>query len=116
MSELHPTVITITHGLLNAETSNDNAIVSTAAMIQALVADRGELRIKFGNIQGPLTDAGKAMSLAIDARAHIGRCHRRLHELGVEAGLFGPTSHGDVFPTVDDPEPVKQQVAEANLA
>lgn len=96
---LHPVVTDITHGLLTAERSNDDAIVSAAAMIQALVADRGQLQLQYGTIQAPLTDAAKAMMLAVEARAHLGRCHKRMHEIGVDHALFAPNAHGDVFPT-----------------
>lgn len=104
---LHPVVTDITHGLLNAARSNDDAIVSAAAMIQAMVADRDQLQLQYDTIQAPLTDAAKAMMLAVEARAHLGRCHRRMHELGVEHALFTPTAHGDVFPTTADAEPTR---------
>lgn len=107
---LHPVVTDITHGLLTAERSNDDAIVSAAAMIQAMVADRGQLQLQFGTIQAPLTDAAKAMMLAVEARAHLGRCHKRMHEIGVEHAFFTPTSHGDVFPTTGDPEPTRSSL------
>lgn len=99
---LHPVIIDTTHGLLTAETSNDAVIASAAALIQTIVADRGQVRLRFGDIQGPLSDAAKALALGVEARAHYGRAHRRLHELGIEKGLFEPTGHGDIFPTQDD--------------
>lgn len=102
MAALHPVIIDTTHGLLTAEASQDAAIASAAALIQTIVADRGQVRLGFGDIQAPLSDAAKALALGVEARAHYGRAHRRLHELGVEKGLFQPTGHGDIFPTQDD--------------
>ncbi|WP_242415493.1 hypothetical protein [Sphingomonas panni] len=108
---LHPVIADITHGLLTAEQSADDAIVSAATMVQSLVADRRQLQLKFGIIQAPLTDAVKAMMLTVEARAHLGRCHKRMHEIGVEHEFFEPTSHGDIFPTTGDPEPIKQSLS-----
>ncbi len=102
MAALHPVIIDTTHGLLAAEKSNDAAIASAAALIQTIVSDRGQVRLGFGDIQAPLSDAAKALALGVEARAHYGRAHRRLHELGIEKGLFQPTGHGDIFPTQDD--------------
>ena len=102
MAALHPVIIDTTHGLLTAEASQDAAIASAAALIQTIVADRGQVRLGFGDIQAPLNDAAKALALGVEARAHYGRAHRRLHELGIEKGLFEPTGHGDIFPTQDD--------------
>lgn len=102
MAALHPVIIDTTHGLLTAEASQDAAIASAAALIQTIVADRGQVRLGFGDIQAPLNDAAKALALGVEARAHYGRAHRRLHELGLEKGLFQPTGHGDIFPTQDD--------------
>lgn len=102
MAALHPVIIDTTHGLLTAEASNDAAIASAAALIQTIVADRGQVRLSFGDIQAPLSDAAKALALGVEARAHYGRAHRRLHDLGIEKGLFQPTGHGDIFPTQDD--------------
>lgn len=109
MSEpLHPIVIDVTHGLLTAEQANDRAIASTAGMIQTMVADRNVLHLKFGEIQASLSDAAKAIALGVEMRAHLGRCHRKMHELGVEHEFFDVTSHGDVFPTTGDDTPIKQ--------
>lgn len=101
---LHPVVADITHGLKTAEESNDLTISSTAAMIQSLVADRNLLKVGYGVIQGPLADASKAIALSVEARAHLGRCHKRMYDLAIEHKVI---SHGDVVPTFDDPEPTK---------
>lgn len=118
MAALHPVIIDTTHGLLTAEASQDAAIASAAALIQTIVADRGQVRLGFGDIQGPLSDASKALALGVEARAHYGRAHRRLHELGVQKGLFQPTGHGDIFPTQDDSDqaPNKASANEGNGA
>ncbi|MEP9404454.1 hypothetical protein [Sphingomonas sp. VNH70] len=101
---IHPVVADITHGLKTAEESNDLTISSAAAMIQALVADREQLKIGYGVIQGPLADASKAIALTVEARAHLGRCHRRMYDLAIEHKVIG---HGDIVPTFDDPTPTK---------
>ncbi len=103
--QFHPVVVDITHGLKSAEESNDLAIASAAAMIQSMVADREQLKLNYGAIQGPLTDASKAMALSVEARAHLGRCHKRMYDLAIERRII---AHGDVVPTFDDPEPTKQ--------
>lgn len=115
MAALHPVIIDTTHGLLTAEASQDAAIASVAALIQTMVADRKQVRLGFGDIQASLSDAAKALALGVEARAHYGRAHRRLHELGIEKGLFQPTGHGDIFPTQDDSDQApKKASASAN--
>lgn len=103
---IHPVVIDITHGLKTAEESNDLAIASASAMIQSMVADRGQLRIGYGAIQQPLSDASKAIALSVEARAHLGRCHKRMYDLAIEHQIV---SHGDIVPTFEDGGPIKQQ-------